>query len=215
MAKVLVIEDEANVAAIVRYHFDIAGLEGIYAGTGEAGWRLLVAERPDALVTDIGVQGAESWSLIERVRADGRFRELPVVVLAGDEAGNAERAARSKCIYLTKPFAATALIDRVTQLIKDGERRPVAGQESAIELVSVGVKILLDGYQVEGTVHLPPELGRFSDAWESIVRDPRTFFPVTEATVTSTTGDHIATTAFIEVRKSEVRAVFPRDITAG
>jgi hypothetical protein len=62
-------------------------------------------------------------------------------------------------------------------------------------------------------VHLPPELTRFSDAWESVVRDQRSFFPVTDAKVMTVDGDLVlATAAFIEVRKSDVRGVFPADI---
>ena len=81
--------------------------------------------------------------------------------------------------------------------------------------VSIGDVLWLDGYRIEGHVHLPPELGRFSDAWESVMRDHREFVPVTTCRVTTGDGDMIiATPSFIEVRKSHIRAVFPMDITS-
>ena len=74
--------------------------------------------------------------------------------------------------------------------------------------------LLLDSYQVEGNVFVPPELRRFSDAFESIMRDNRAFIPVTEARVLRGDGGQIAAPGFIEVRKSELRGVFPLEETA-
>lgn len=79
------------------------------------------------------------------------------------------------------------------------------------ELVKVAVTLLLDPYMITGTVHLPPEVARFSDAWETVLADPRIFIPVTDATVTSQAGNIELHTPFIHVRKAEVKAAFPGD----
>jgi hypothetical protein len=78
-----------------------------------------------------------------------------------------------------------------------------------IKLMAVRVVLLLDTYQVEGNVYVAPELKRFSDAFESVMRDNRAFIPVTEARVLRGDGKVIASPDFIEVRKSELRGVFP------
>jgi hypothetical protein len=81
-----------------------------------------------------------------------------------------------------------------------------------IALRVVRVVLMLDVCRIEGSIHLPPELTRFSDAWESVMRDPRTFFPVTGTKLRY--GDDsqlLYAPDFMEVRKSEVRAVFPLD----
>jgi CheY-like chemotaxis protein len=221
MSKVLVVEDELSALAIVKYHFENAGLHGVYATRAEEGWRLLVGDRPDALVTDISLPGDDGWSLIEKVRGDSRFRDLPVIALTGQvDRGAGKRAGALGCEYLSKPFSATALLNRVSGLLapdhalaKDAQASE-DGKGRQIKLVSVGVVILLDHYRIQGTIHLPPELDRFSDAWESVVRDPRSFVPVTRATLMSRDGSTVLSKpAFVEVRKSEVRAVFPQDLT--
>lgn len=79
------------------------------------------------------------------------------------------------------------------------------------ELVRVAVTLLLDPYVITGTVHLPPEVARFSDAWETVLADPRIFIPVTDATITSEGGNIELRTSFIHVRKAEVKAAFPGD----
>jgi CheY-like chemotaxis protein len=221
MPKILVVEDEPSIVTIVRYHLESAGFDSHFAGDAAEGWRLLVAESPDAAVVDIRLPGTDGWSLIERVRSDGRYHELPIVVLTGLlEPEIVERANSLGCEYLSKPFAATALLSKLRALLalagSDGAsgamtKRPSA--ESKTELVAVGVVLLLDNYSVDGIVYLPPELARFSDAWESLIRDQRSFFPVTSATVYPAAGGHpFATPAFLEIRKDDVRAVFPKDV---
>lgn len=76
------------------------------------------------------------------------------------------------------------------------------------ELVRVGVVLLMDPYVVRGIVHLPPEVTRFSDAWESVLADRRIFIPVTDAEILDQ-GRTVMKTPFIHVRKSEVRAASP------
>jgi CheY-like chemotaxis protein len=221
MTKVLVVEDQPSVMQIVRYHFENEGFQGVYAGDVEEAWRLLVSENPDAVVTDIALPTADGWTLIEKIRNDGRYHGTPIVVLTGlQEPEVAERAKLLHCAYLTKPFAATALLNKVKTMVKEnsGTKRKAAPgiemQSHQIDLVPVAVVLLLDRFAVEGTIYMPPELARFSDAWESIHRDPRSFFPVTHARVTSIDGGQlVAAPAFLEISKAEVYAVFPVDTT--
>ena len=81
-------------------------------------------------------------------------------------------------------------------------------------MVIVPVVLLLDAYRIEGKLHLPPELVRFSDAWESVMRDHREYVPVTDARITTIDGVEVVESPFLEVRKSDVRAVFPRDLAS-
>ncbi len=219
MPKILVVEDQQSVVAIVRYHLESAGMEGYFASDVQDGWRLLTAEGPDAAVVDIGLPGADGWSLIEKLRDDPRFATLPVVVLTGlIEPEVVRRAASLGCEYLSKPFAASALLGKIRDGLHPGPAKPPEPRPdpNKVELVVVGVVMLLDHYQVEGKVHLPPELARFSDAWESLIRDNRDFVPVTDVRVTLRDGHSIvATPSFMEVRKADVRAVFPQDSPVG
>jgi DNA-binding response OmpR family regulator len=220
MAKILVVEDQPSVVSIIRYHLENEGYTGLFAEDVQEGWKALVSEVPDAVVMDIRLPGAEGWSLIERIRNDGRYHDLPIVILTGLlEPEVVARAAALRCDYLSKPFAASALLTKIRTSIKTrGQAGPTPppppGSATAtpqVRMVAVGVVILLDSYRIEGTVHLPPEIARFSDAWESIVRDPRSFFPVTDARVMTDGNEVVATPGFLEVRKDDVRAVFPKE----
>ncbi|HEV2755144.1 MAG TPA: response regulator [Actinomycetota bacterium] len=221
MSKILVVEDQQSVVAIVRYHLESAGMEGLFASDVQAGWRLLTAESPDAAVIDIGLPGPDGWTLIEKLRDDERFSDLPVVVLTGlIEPDVVRRASDLRCDYLSKPFAASALLAKIRDRIGGGATPPAQPEPrqdpNKVELVVVGVAMLLDYYQIEGNVHLPPELARFSDAWESLIRDNRDYVPVTDVRVTLRDGHTVvASPPFMEVRKADVRAVFPQDSPVG
>jgi DNA-binding response OmpR family regulator len=242
MAKVLIVEDQPSVATVVQYHVEQAGFETTQAGDVEEAWRKLVTEVPDAAVVDIKLPGADGWTFIERVRADGRFSNLPMVVLTGLlEADIVARAESLRCAYLSKPFAASALVNKIESQVKGiAPTKPTlddlhqahmvrqgnqGGQEQQtsqppapssqgghVDLVSVRVVMLLPSYQIEGNMHLPPELGRFSDAWESLIKDSRHFLPVTDAIITVLGGPKaVARAAFLQVRKTDVSGVFPKE----
>lgn len=221
MPKILVVEDQQSVVAIVRYHLESAGMEGFFASDVQDGWRLLTGERPDAAVVDIGLPGADGWTLIEKLRGDDRFAGLPVVVLTGLIEPDVVRRAQSLgCEYLSKPFAASALLGKIREGLSPSLPRVPATEPppdpNKVELVVVGVVMLLDHYQIEGKVHLPPELARFSDAWESLIRDNRDYVPVTEVRVSLRDGHSVvASPSFMEVRKGDVRAVWPQDSPVG
>jgi CheY-like chemotaxis protein len=219
MARVLVVEHEPTIVTVVRYHLENAGFEGLYAGDVPEAWRLLVSEQPDIVVTDVALPGEDGWSLVGRMREDSRFRGQPAIVLGPvGISGATEKASSLGCDYLSKPFAATALVSKIRHLIAlshpngVNSERERDGEILRVELVAIGVVLLLRDYRIEGKVYLAPELARFSDAWESVMRDQRSFVPVTDAAISTQRGDPIATTAFIEVRKSDVEAAYPLDV---
>ena len=88
---------------------------------------------------------------------------------------------------------------------------PDAAGGRRIEMVVVPVVILLDAYRIEAMLHLPPDGGRFSDSWETVMRDSRDYIPVTDVRIQTIEGQDVVESPFIEVRKADIRAVFPLD----
>ena len=90
----------------------------------------------------------------------------------------------------------------------DGEPQEQPG-EDRVDLAVVRALLLLDAYRIEGTLHLPRDMERFSDAWESIMRDDREYVPVTDVEIQTLDEVELVSSPFIEVRKADIRAVFP------
>lgn len=81
-----------------------------------------------------------------------------------------------------------------------------------IQLEAVQASFVIDGLVVTGTIHPKPgepNFSRFSDLWESLVRDPRTFVAITEASVCTSDGREIARPPFLCVEKAHIRAAYP------
>ena len=88
-----------------------------------------------------------------------------------------------------------------------------ADQGSRTQMKVVSVVMLLDAYRIEGMLHLPPDENRFSDGWERVLRDDREYVPVTDVRIQTLSGTDVVGSPFIEVRKADIRAVFPMEST--
>ena len=125
------------------------------------------------------------------------FARLPIVVMTGTPRSEVEQKARSlDCTFLAKPFQPDDLITSIRQAM-GGALQKVAGT------------ILLAALRVECTVHLTSEYSRFSDAWEVLMRDERSFIPVTDVTVSLPDGSNPSEVPFLQVKKADILAVYP------
>lgn len=217
MANVVVADADASVVAILHYHLDSAGHRVAVAEDVTEAWRRLEGESPEVAVVDSSM--ADAWQFIERARNDTRYTDLFVIALVepGDD-GARRRAEVLGCATAEKPVSAAEIARRISVLVDQtsgggmtaANEGPVSRHR--VEMVVVPVVLLLDAYRIEGRLHLPPELGRFSDAWESVMRDQRDYVPVTDVQIKSLDGSEIVGSPFIEVRKADIRAVFPLDV---
>ena len=204
MRKVLVCEDDTNVANLVTELLLEEGFIGIHASDVDSAWASLIAEDPDAAILDLWLYGRESgWELLDRIRANEHFGSLPVVILTGVTGQETvDRALSKGAEYLSKPFTSAALMDRLRRAMRAAGRSPGLRAHTATLLTST--------FWIEGDLHVSEELERFTDAWEALVRDPRGYVPVTNSTVKSLDGRSIlASSDLIEVRKDQVAIVMP------
>jgi DNA-binding response OmpR family regulator len=204
MRKVLIVEDDTNVADLVGELLREEGFISIHCQDVDSGWAALMAEDPDAAILDLWLFGRETgWDLLERIRSNEHFANLPAVVLTGVTGKDVmDKAAALGAEYLSKPFTPAALVDRLRRALRSAGRSPGVRSHACILLTSV--------FWIEGNLHVSEDLSRFSDAWEALVRDPRAFVPVTDAYVKSLDGKSIlAQSDLIEVRKDQVTIVLP------
>lgn len=207
MRKVLIVEDDPAVATLVAELLKQEGFVCVVGRDAEWGWASLAAENPDAAILDIWLHGEEAgWNLLERIRNHDQYHGLPVVVLTGVTPKEAiDRAAELGAEVVPKPFTSAVLIDRLRRVMRRAGRAP--------GVRSFEVVLLTPVFWIEGTIHVPEELTRFSDAWEALVHDSRTYVPVTDALVRNLEGKNIfARSDLIEIRKDQVTIVLPAEI---
>jgi CheY-like chemotaxis protein len=197
MPKVLVVEDDLRILSLIRQQLQLEGFSVVEASDAKEAWQLLLEERPDAALVDLNLRTErDGWGLVATIREDGRFARLPTVVMTGSAHPQAaDRAAELGSGFLAKPFEAEELVEALRGAMKRA-------------LTTARVVLHLAALRIEGTVHLPA--GRFSDGWETLMREERTFVPVTDAVISSGNGE-ATEVAFLEVRKAAILAVHPVD----
>ena len=129
-ARVLVVEDDESIRAVVSRLVQIAGAEIIEAESGEAGLRALYAGRPDIVVLDIDLPGIDGWQVLERVR---QLTEVPVLMLSAhdDELEKVRALQAGADDYVTKPFGPQELLARLQAHIRRAAQRGSGGGGAA------------------------------------------------------------------------------------
>jgi DNA-binding response OmpR family regulator len=121
--RVLVIEDDPDIARAIRAVLESGGLDVVAAADGRAGLRAFHAGRPGLIVLDIGLPVLDGWAVLDRIRD---FSEVPVLILtsSGLEAEKVRGLRAGADDYVTKPFSNAELLARVEALIRRSRPGP-------------------------------------------------------------------------------------------
>ncbi|MEU5430233.1 response regulator transcription factor [Streptomyces olivoreticuli] len=117
MSRVLVVEDDPDLALALRTLLGRAGYDVIHADNGRDGLRLLFAERPALMLLDVGLPQLNGWEVLERTRD---LSDLPVLLLTarGAETDRVRGLRAGADDYLPKPFGNDELLARVEALLR-------------------------------------------------------------------------------------------------
>jgi type IV pilus assembly protein PilB len=120
--KVLVLDDDHAIAEVASAVL-VDGYEVVAAGQVEEGLRMVAAERPDLVLVDLDLPGADPVQLLARLR-EAAVAELPVLVMsASDDRNTRDRAAAAGATgFIAKPFAEAQLRGEVAAVLA---HRPV------------------------------------------------------------------------------------------
>jgi DNA-binding response OmpR family regulator len=199
--RVLVVEDDPGVGSLLIAALQDAGFGAQDARTVGEAWREINERQPIAAIVDIKLPAISGWELIDRIRNDSRLSRTPVVVISGDMNEAAIRMAEAAgCEWVAKPFDSEEVVQLVAAMVSRHNQQAVS---------AVRVVVLTDIYVVEGNVHMPVGVARFSDALEIVINDERVFIPLTDAQILGRQGGIIAEPPFMQVNKHQIRGVYP------
>lgn len=152
---VLVIEDEADVLELVRYHLTKAGFRVIAARNGRSGLEKARAEKPDLIVLDLMLPELPGEQVCRELKAGPATSVIPVIMLTA-KAQPEERVAGLELgadDYLAKPFSPRELVLRVQAILRR-LRAPGGGDKLALgpfELDRGSFEVRLNGAKLDLT----------------------------------------------------------------
>ncbi|WP_432492650.1 response regulator [Kineococcus auxinigenes] len=119
MAKVLVVEDDADIRTLLDLRLRAAGHRVIGAESAAAALAVM-AERgaPDVLVSDVSLPGTTGLEMVADLRGQQDYEHLPVIFLSGRvQPADIEAGRALGAVYLTKPVVLTALCTAIEQAL--------------------------------------------------------------------------------------------------
>jgi two-component system KDP operon response regulator KdpE len=141
-SRVLLIDDDANLAHLLSESLEGAGYEVISAANGLDGIKELYASRPDLVILDVMMPRMDGWETLRRVR---EMSDVPVIMLTARDAESDRLRGFELGVddYVTKPFSLAELNARVRAVLaraararSDGTPPPVTVGDLVIDFAS-------------------------------------------------------------------------------
>lgn len=149
--KVLIIEDDENIAELIQLYIEKTGYSSITAYDGEEGLEKFYTESPDCIILDLMLPKIDGWEICKMIRMEDK--KIPIIMLTGkgetyDIVHGLEIGADD---YIVKPFDPNELIARVKSVLR---RTILSNDETEIlqfDNIEINLKeyrMLIDGKQV-------------------------------------------------------------------
>jgi two-component system, OmpR family, phosphate regulon response regulator PhoB len=156
--RILVVEDERDIAALVAYHLTREGYRVSTVGAGDEALAAIGRERPDLVVLDLMLPGASGYDVLGEIRRHPDAAGLPVVVLTArrDEADRIRGLELGADDYVTKPFSPQELVLRVGAVLRRTQAAPLAAggrtlRAGPIVLDFGALRVQVDGSELQLT----------------------------------------------------------------
>jgi DNA-binding response OmpR family regulator len=146
----LVVDDDEDIRAVVRFVAERIGFDVAEAEDGERGLRLFFSRRPALIVLDVSMPHLDGWQVLERVR---EMSEVPVLMLTASaaELDKVRGLRQGADDYVTKPFGRQELAARLEALMRrSGERaeRSEVHRDELLEVDFTQRRVLCNGAEV-------------------------------------------------------------------
>jgi two-component system phosphate regulon response regulator PhoB len=185
--RILVVDDEPDITALVAYHLAKAGYRVSTAATGPDALKAAREERPDIVILDLMLPGVSGYDVLAELRRREETRDVGVILLTArrEEADRIRGLSLGADDYLTKPFSPQELSLRVHAVLRrlgspavsagstlaagpiaidrSAHRVTIGGQD--LTLTATEYKLLLTLLERRGRVQSRPQL--LETVWEA------------------------------------------------
>ena len=123
--RILVVDDEADLVAVLRFGLQVEGFEVIEAGDGEEGLRRAREDKPELMVLDLMLPKLDGYKVCRALKFDERYRNMPIFILSA-RSGEADRKLALEMgadAFVTKPYEIHDLVAKIRERLGLGSRK--------------------------------------------------------------------------------------------
>ncbi len=200
--RVLIVDDERDLRAMLSSYLTADGFEVLEAGDGERGLESALTETPDLVVLDVGLPGIDGFEVLRRLRQSS---EVPVIMLTArtEEVDRVVGLTVGADDYVTKPFSPRELVARIGAVL-----RRVAAPAAR----NAGDVLTFEGLVIDGETRevrcdgRPVELSALEfDLLAALARSPRRVFTRTQLMEEVWGWDYVGVDRVVDVHISNLR----------
>jgi two-component system, OmpR family, alkaline phosphatase synthesis response regulator PhoP len=124
--RILVVEDDDDIAELIRYNLDKDGYRTSVVSTGESALKKVRSDPPSLVVLDLMLPGIDGLAVCREMRADPATRSIPILMLTArsSEADIVAGLEVGADDYVTKPFSPRVLLARIKARLRKGDGGP-------------------------------------------------------------------------------------------
>ena len=194
MKKIVLVEDDADLFALLKYNLEKEGYSFAGSQTGKNAIALFRGEKPDLIILDIMLPDSDGLEICRAVRAHPDLAHIPIIFLTakGSETDRVLGLELGANDYVVKPFSIRELIARVKIQFRDRSAAPRVLKTGDLEVDRTSLQVRLRGELVSLTATefklLEYLMGRPGVVF---TREPARMGPVTIAIFSDTCGNPI------------------------
>lgn len=153
--RILVVDDEPDITALVAYHLAKAGYRVSTAARGPDALKAAAEERPDIVILDLMLPGMDGVEVCRQVKSDPVTRAIPIIMVTAktEESDVVLGLGMGADDYLGKPFSPKELIARVKVVLRRGPLKEQSGGGERVVRGKLSIdlarhEVLVDGKSV-------------------------------------------------------------------
>ena len=123
-ARILVVDDEPDLIAVLRMGLQMEGFEVLEAADGAAGLERAQADKPDLIVLDLMLPKMDGYQVCRSLKFDSRYKSLPIFILSARPGEQDRRLALEMGAddFIRKPYDLKELVGKIRARLKLGGR---------------------------------------------------------------------------------------------
>ena len=164
MPRILLVEDNAELAEGIRYNLDLEGHDVRVAEDGLSGLDEISRFSPDIIILDVMLPGMDGFQVLRKLREQGVMVPVMMLTARGEEADQVRAFRLDADQYVTKPFRLMELLERINMMLR--RARSLTGEPNDED----GPKVIRFG-----EIEVDPASRRVLRAGKDVALSPKAF----------------------------------------